>query len=302
MYTSSQLLDPQNNQNVSNSQSHQSHTDADVKNLCEALERLPPLVSVLGSLSSATKSTSLATDLVDLLAWNLNNSSFTLQHCVDTESSFSKIQLLTGQSISSPCPTHIFEVHYHEVSETKWQSRVGGRSIMHAYHGSRIENFHSILHHGLAAHMNKNSLYGEGTYLSSELSVSMPYAPSGKAWDKSRVGTRIACLAVCEMIDHASVKCQVKNHPNHRSRSRASGSMGGDVPEKYYVVQNNDMVRVKYLIVYADKRTPVQYSSSWRWLQQHRFALMMIFYAFLLLAVGFYNSKTGQYIVKRYLR
>ena len=38
-----------------------------------------------------------------------------------------------------------------------------------------------------------------------------------------------------------------------RSRARAPGSMGGDVPEKYYVVRNTDMIRVKYLLVYASK-------------------------------------------------
>lgn len=40
------------------------------------------------------------------------------------------------------------------------------------------------------------------------------------------------------------------------SRARIAGSEGGDVPEKYYVVQNNDMVRVKYLLVYTSKDLP----------------------------------------------
>jgi len=41
-----------------------------------------------------------------------------------------------------------------------------------------------------------------------------------------------------------------------RSRARAAGSMGGDVPEKYYIVQNNEMVRVKYVLVYTNKDFP----------------------------------------------
>ena len=56
----------------------------------------------------------------------------------------------------------------------------------------------------------QNSLYGEGTYLSSELAVSMPYAPTGKAWDKSILGHKLSCFAVCEIIDDPSVKCQLK--------------------------------------------------------------------------------------------
>jgi len=45
-----------------------------------------------------------------------------------------------------------------------------------------------------------------------------------------------------------------KTHPS--SRARIAGSVGGDVPEKYYVVQNNDMVRVKYILVYTSKDSP----------------------------------------------
>ena len=44
-----------------------------------------------------------------------------------------------------------------------------------------------------------------------------------------------------------STNGQVKN------RSRIQGSMGGDVPEKYYVVRNNEVIRVKYILVYATK-------------------------------------------------
>ena len=40
------------------------------------------------------------------------------------------------------------------------------------------------------------------------------------------------------------------------SRARVAGSMGGDVPEKYYVVQNNEMVRVKYVLVYTSRDSP----------------------------------------------
>ena len=39
-----------------------------------------------------------------------------------------------------------------------------------------------------------------------------------------------------------------------RQRLRARNSEGGDVPEKYFVVTNNQLVRVKYLLVYSQKR------------------------------------------------
>jgi len=47
------------------------------------------------------------------------------------------------------------------------------------------------------------------------------------------------------------MSCTDKTHAS--SRARVAGSLGGDVPEKYYVVQNNDMVRVKYILVYTSK-------------------------------------------------
>ena len=41
-----------------------------------------------------------------------------------------------------------------------------------------------------------------------------------------------------------------------KSKQRVAGSLGGEVPEKYYVVRNNEMVRVKYLLVYTCPSKP----------------------------------------------
>lgn len=56
----------------------------------------------------------------------------------------------------------------------------------------------------------QNALFGKGIYLSSEISVSLPYSPTGHGWGKSVVGTQLSCIAVCELVDHPDVKCQVK--------------------------------------------------------------------------------------------
>ena len=60
--------------------------------------------------------------------------------------------------------------------------------------------------------------FGEGTYLSSELSVSLIYSQAGEAWSKSCLGAKLACVAVCEMIDEPSVKCQIKEGEYHTQR------------------------------------------------------------------------------------
>ena len=85
----------------------------------------------------------------------------------------------------------------------------------------------------------------------------MMYSKYGQGWKDSTVGEKISCVAVCEVLDHPDVKCTVKSASSsdrqHRSRARATNSEGGDVPERYYVVTNNQVVRVKYVLVYAEK-------------------------------------------------
>ena len=45
----------------------------------------------------------------------------------------------------------------------------------------------------------------------------------------------------------------------NRSRAQASGSMAGEVPEKYYIVQNNDVLRIKYILVYITEKPKKRY-------------------------------------------
>ena len=91
----------------------------------------------------------------------------------------------------------------------------------------------------------------------------MMYSNYGQGWKNSAIGDKISCVAVCEILDHPDVKCTVNskdsNERQNRSRARARNSEGGDVPERYYVVTNNQVVRVKYVLVYAEKKTPARY-------------------------------------------
>ena len=52
-------------------------------------------------------------------------------------------------------PQYIFELEYNDEQEAKFQSSVGSHGIMLAYHGSSVENFHSIIHNGLLNLFNK---------------------------------------------------------------------------------------------------------------------------------------------------
>ena len=52
-------------------------------------------------------------------------------------------------------PRFIFELEYNDEQETKFQGVVGSHGVMLAYHGSSVENFHSIIHNGLLNLFNK---------------------------------------------------------------------------------------------------------------------------------------------------
>lgn len=63
---------------------------------------------------------------------------------------------------------------------------------------------------GCISALFQTSLFGEGTYLTSDLSLALLYSPHGLGWQRSALGSVLSCVAVCEIIDHPDVKCQVK--------------------------------------------------------------------------------------------
>lgn len=60
-------------------------------------------------------------------------------------------------------PNLIFQVESAKQSaaEEKWKSNIRGYSTFYAYHGSRLENFHSIIHYGLQQNMCKVNQYSK---------------------------------------------------------------------------------------------------------------------------------------------
>lgn len=51
-------------------------------------------------------------------------------------------------------------------------------------------------------------MFGPGTYLSSEMSLSLTYSPVGYAWNYSTFGSHISIVALCEIIDHPEVRSE----------------------------------------------------------------------------------------------
>uniref|UniRef100_A0ABI7YEM9 Poly [ADP-ribose] polymerase n=1 Tax=Felis catus TaxID=9685 RepID=A0ABI7YEM9_FELCA len=215
---------------------------------------------------------------------------------------FEKIQKLTGAPHTPvPVPDFLFEIEYSNPANAKFYETKGERDLIYAFHGSRLENFHSIIHNGLHCHLNKTSLFGEGTYLTSDLSLALIYSPHGLGWQRSLLGPILSCVAVCEVIDHPDVKCQMKKKDSKeidRRRARIKHSEGGDIPPKYFVVTNNQLLRVKYLLVYSQKQ-PKRASSQLSWFSSHWFTVMISLYLLLLLIVSAINSSAFQHFWNR---
>ena len=66
---------------------------------------------------------------------------------------------MTGQCVAVVVPDYLFAVTYAEDVNKKFDQLRGNRRVMYACHGSRLENFHSILHYGLHGHLNKVILH-----------------------------------------------------------------------------------------------------------------------------------------------
>uniref|UniRef100_A0A7J8APV4 Poly [ADP-ribose] polymerase n=1 Tax=Myotis myotis TaxID=51298 RepID=A0A7J8APV4_MYOMY len=152
-----------------------------------------------------------------------------------------------------------------------------------------------------SAGKSETSLFGEGTYLTSDLSLALIYSPHGYGWQRSLLGPILSCVAVCEVIDHPDVKCQTKKKDSKeidRRRARIKHSEGGDIPPKYFVVTNNQLLRVKYLLVYSQKQAK-RASSQLSWFSSHWFTVMIFLYLLLLLIVSVINSSTFQHFWNR---
>uniref|UniRef100_A0A914XKF3 GPI ethanolamine phosphate transferase 3 n=1 Tax=Plectus sambesii TaxID=2011161 RepID=A0A914XKF3_9BILA len=161
--------------------------------------------------------------------------------------------------------------------------------------GIVASNFASILRHGLINNMNKVSAFGEGTYLSTELSLSLNWSPMS-AVDSN--GKRVGCVALCEIVNDPS---GVKIGCNESVVGSAK-----TVPNKYFIVRNDELVIVRYLLVYEHESKPPQTSNQQRlfhrtlgWLSTHRFWLLMCLYFSLLMAVGLASSSNFRFYWKR---
>ena len=142
-------------------------------------------------------------------------------------------------------PNFVARVKNPNISEDfRTLSAIHGTAI--GFHGTPTANVFSILRNGLFGHLNKRNLFGAGTYLSTDLGIALSFSKLGKSWPLSCLGRNMLCVLVCEVIKSEQVK---------QGKEKLSGiSINTDsIPHNYFVVKNNDHLRVTHVLVYITK-------------------------------------------------
>lgn len=173
---------------------------------------IAPPFSTIHKLLVQQQYETLPRDLIELLHWLLVTLSDPILKTVPKNQYHDILNKV--QSIDrGPKPTYIFECipTSDAVKERNFQQHAKDRRRLYAFHGSKLDSFHSILNYGLQQHLCKEALFGEGIYLSSEMHVSLLYSSIGTGWSKSGCGKTLSCMAVCEFIEHPDhLRCRTK--------------------------------------------------------------------------------------------
>jgi len=272
-----------------------SNGERDVEGLQAALASLPSLEDVRRGLNES--SATLSAKLLKLLLWVFGGG-LRLRCLSKTEAE--RVMNLPGRdsatskSSSHPQPQVVLEVQGPGLSS--WEERVSNESDLWAFHGSRLDNFHSILNFGLQQHRNKVSLFGEGIYLARDLGVCLAYSHRGQTWQKSALGNSISAVAVAQVLDHPT---QVNLH-SADARGEVEGSEGGRLPDMYVVVRNNELLKIRYIMIYRHETSALRAGRGIiaAWVGRNRMLLLLLAYAAMLALIGLANSQW----VKRWLR
>ncbi|EFJ41185.1 hypothetical protein VOLCADRAFT_107792 [Volvox carteri f. nagariensis] len=258
-------------------------SDKDFQALQCALDALPPVHSFLRSDADDLIS-KLPPSVLGLLKWMLLNPSrrrrFTLTTLGDMVRHLRQRAAAGGgggsssgsdgswqlPSLSGPnSPAYILRVHHHNLPQdqqqgfsisttaaaatangtgSSFQCDGSGGGVI-AYHGTHLENLHSIIHTGLQS-MSGTRLqrtganFGAGIYLSTNYDTAFSFCQPCDSWPRSRFGSKLRALLVCE-VDR-----------DKYTLGRGPGSGPSQVPETYLVVQRADAVRLLYIMLYCD--------------------------------------------------
>jgi len=183
-------------------------------------------------------------------------------------------------------PNYVFKITYtpDHPSYKTWENLSKNNVVSLGFHGSAFENFHSIVRNGLDNSFGKDtSLFGEGIYLSEDRDVAFSFLKCGtNFYQNSILGKQVGCIVCAEVI----------KDPQHVRVSSESQSSSGislsdsKLPKGYIVVESNEYVCIRYILVYEHFMGPTKKKTNF---------CMMCMIAYLLLLVYFWLIRSVQY-------
>jgi poly[ADP-ribose] polymerase 16 len=247
----------------------------------------------------------LSNAVIDLLHWILVEF---LKYDIETvpKAKHEDILSLSKSTGNFQIPKDIFRVVYRDSSaaEKKFKQLRLGQQTKFAYHGTKFSTIYTILNYGLQQHLNKTALFGVGLYFSFEVQVSLLFSQSVSSWSRSKLGDLVSSVAICEYIDD----------PNY-SKIRKENAKNSDIPQNYLLITNNEIVRVRYLMIYGTNKPPVKSSvpgaatpsgsevlsgqrSFFTWCRKNPLIVSACLYVMLLGLVGFSNHRSFEHYKK----
>ncbi|GFR47774.1 hypothetical protein Agub_g9542 [Astrephomene gubernaculifera] len=142
-----------------------------------------------------------------------------------------------------------------------------------AYHGTHLENLHSILHTGLqnlsgTRLQRTGANFGAGIYLSTNYDTAFSFCQPCISWPLSRFGSKLRALLVCEVdldrVDHTPSQSLPSATATAATASSAASDAASlthhrhsdkDLPDTYLLVQRADALRLLYVLIYCDAAT-----------------------------------------------
>ncbi|PZC79155.1 protein mono-ADP-ribosyltransferase PARP16 [Helicoverpa armigera] len=289
----------------------------DMDELLSVITDVPALDLVLQQLDNLDNLSNIS-DIIDLLFYVLVRLKEPALKTVPAEV-HETVLANAHSTLSAPKPQYIFQVasSCKSTAETKWKELAKNHHIFYAYHGNRLENFYTILNFGLQQHLNKNTLLGNGVYLSPELNISLPYSHGGFGWGASCIGGHLSCIAMCEVIDAPegiNYQKPVSNEGDgiyEDEKSKLLTEQGCDGQMTQYIVTNCDLVRVRYMLVYAKQPASMRFPTAnvnrnvgglRQWLARHKLFSILLGYGLMLATIGFANNQPIHYYYKILLK
>jgi hypothetical protein len=133
--------------------------------------------------------------------------------------------------------------------------------IIRVFHGSPVENWHSILRRGIESksgtkEQRNGGIFGDGVYFTDELEVARHFSKPGPTWANSCLGSRLEIVGVYDLLNSPAGVRMKRKEP---SPDQQQAEKDQQIPENYYVVSDNSYVRLRSILVW---RADVQHVRS----------------------------------------